>query len=193
MNFFPSNNDKIRIDTVGKYSITLPNKTQIITNLIAKYMNTSDLIITDAMACVGGDTLTFSKTFTKVNACELDAVRFEFLKHNMEIFECKNITYFNNNYLDIFDKITQDVIYLDPPWGGPEYKKKDKVRIKFGEKTLEDICDIIVEKKLCKLLVLKLPYNYDLTDLKWHQLNMNVIDRMIIITIKIVSSTDTIV
>jgi len=193
MNFFPSNNDKIRIDTVGKYSITLPNKTQIITNLIAKYMNTSDLVITDAMACVGGDTLTFSKTFTKVNACELDAVRFEYLKHNMELFECENITFINNNYLDIFDKITQDVIYIDPPWGGPEYKKKDKIKIKFGEKTLEDICDSIVEKKLCKLLVLKLPYNYDLTDLKWHQLNMNVIDRMIIITIKIVSSTDTIV
>jgi hypothetical protein len=193
MNFFPSNNDKIRIDTVGKYSITLPNKTQIITNLIAKYMNTSDLVITDAMACIGGDTLTFSKTFTKVNACELDAVRFEYLKHNMEIFECKNITFLNNNYLDIFDKITQDVIYIDPPWGGPEYKKKDKVRIKFGEIKLEDICDKIVENKLCKLLVLKLPYNYDLTDLKWHQLNMNVIDRMIIITIKIGSSTETIV
>ena len=38
MNFFPSNNDKIKIDDVGKYSITLPDKTQIITNLITKYI-----------------------------------------------------------------------------------------------------------------------------------------------------------
>jgi len=194
MSFFPSNNDKILIDAVGKYSISLPDKAQIITNLIAKYMNTSDLVITDAMACVGGDTLTFSKTFTKINACEIDKTRFEYLKHNMEVFECKNINYINDNYLNIYDKISQDVIYIDPPWGGPEYKKKDKMRIKFNDETkLEDLCDRIVEKKLCKLLVLKLPYNYDLTDLKWHQLTMVVLNKILIITIQIpvASSTST--
>jgi predicted RNA methylase len=185
MSFFPSNNDKILIDSVGKYSISLPDKTQIITNLIGKYMGTNDITITDAMACVGGDTLTFSKTFKSVNACEIDKTRFDYLKHNMELFDCKNINYINDNYLNIYQKLTQDVIYIDPPWGGPEYKKKKEIKIKFGDKKLEDICDEIVEKKLCKLLVLKLPYNYDLTDLKWHQLNMVVLNKILIISITI--------
>jgi 16S rRNA G966 N2-methylase RsmD len=186
MSFFPSNNDKIRIDNVGKYSISLPDKSQIITNLIGKYMGTNDIIITDAMACVGGDTLTFSKTFNKVNACELDKTRFEYLKHNMEVFEQKNINYINDNYLSIYDKIIQDVIYIDPPWGGPEYKKKDKIKIKFDDgSSLEDLCDKIIEKKLCKLLVLKLPYNYDLIDLQFHQLTMVVLNKILIITIQI--------
>ena len=79
MNFFPANNDKILIDAIGKYSISLPDKTQIITNLIEKHINTTDIIITDAMACIGGDTLSFSQRFTKVNAVEFDKIRFDYL------------------------------------------------------------------------------------------------------------------
>jgi hypothetical protein len=188
MNFFPSNNDKVLIDSVGKYSISLPDKTQIITNLISKYMNTNDLIITDAMACVGGDTLTFAKTFKSVNACEIDKTRFEYLKHNMEIFELKNINFINDDYLNIYKKLNQDVIYIDPPWGGPEYKSKNKIKIKIGETKLEEICDEIIDKKLCKLLVLKLPYNYDLLELKWHQHNINVIKNIVIISIPVPNS-----
>jgi predicted RNA methylase len=185
MSFFPSNNDKILIDKVGKYSISLPDKSQIISNLIEKYMNTSDLTITDAMACIGGDTLTFSKKFTKVNACEIDKTRFEYLKHNMSLFECNNINYINDDYLKVYQTIIQDVIYLDPPWGGPEYKKKEKIKIKFGEEKLEEICDIIIAKKLCKLLVLKLPFNYDLNELSFHYFNMVSMDNILIIIIPI--------
>jgi 16S rRNA G966 N2-methylase RsmD len=188
MSFFPSNNDKILIDSVGKYSITLPDKTQIITNLIEKYMGTNDITITDAMACVGGDTLTFSKTFKSVNACELDKTRFEYLKHNMEIFEQKNINFINDDYLNIYHKLTQDVIYIDPPWGGPEYKTKSSIKIKLGEKKLEEICDDIIQKKLCKLLVLKLPYNYNLNELKFYTHYINVLKNIVIISIPISNS-----
>jgi hypothetical protein len=54
-----------------------------------------------------------------------------------------------------------------------------------GDKKLEEICDEIIEKKLCKLLVLKLPYNYDLAELKFHDLKMVVLNKIIIITIAI--------
>jgi len=186
MNFFPSNNDKILIDEVGKYSISLPEKSKIITNLISKYLNNkTDIIITDAMACIGGDTLSFAKTFTKVNAIEMDKIRFEYLKHNMNLFNINNICYYNDDYLNVYDKLTQDVIYIDPPWGGPEYKNKKSIKIKFGEKKLEELCDSIIQKKLCKLLVLKLPFNYDLSELKFYDLKMVVLNKILIITIEI--------
>jgi 16S rRNA G966 N2-methylase RsmD len=185
MNYFPSKNDKILLDDVGKYSITLPDKTKIITNLISKYLNSKDLIITDAMACIGGDTLSFAKEFKSVNAIELDKTRFEYLKHNMSLFNCTNITFFNDDYLKLINTIKQDVIYIDPPWGGPDYKTKKNIKIKVGDKKLEEICDEIIEKKLCKLLVLKLPYNYDLAELKFHELKMVVLNKIIIITIAI--------
>jgi len=185
MNFFPSNNDKILIDDVGKYSITLPDKTKIITNLISKYLNSKDIIVTDAMACIGGDTLSFAKEFKSVNAIELDKTRFEYLKHNMSLFNCSNIVFYNDDYLKLINTIKQDVIYIDPPWGGPDYKTKKNIKIKIGDKKLEEICDEIIEKKLCKLLVLKLPYNYDLAELKFHELKMVVLNKIIIITIAI--------
>jgi hypothetical protein len=187
MNFFPSNNDKILIDEVGKYSISLPEKSKIITNLISKYLNNKiDIVITDAMACIGGDTLTFAKTFTKVNAIEMDKTRYDYLKHNMNLFNINNINYYNDDYLNIYDKLTQDVIYIDPPWGGPEYKSKKSVKIKLGEKKLEELCDNIIQKKLCKLLVLKLPFNYDLSELKFYDLKMVVLNKILIITIEII-------
>ncbi len=185
MNFFPSNNDKILIDDVGKYSISLPEKTKVISNLIAKYLNSKDLVITDAMACIGGDTLTFAKNFKKVNAIELDKLRFQYLKHNMAIFNVNNIEYINDDYLNIYNKLEQDVIYIDPPWGGPDYKNKKTMKIKIGDRKLEDLCDDIIQNKLCRLLVLKLPYNYDLTELKFHDLKMNVLNKILIISIEI--------
>ena len=185
--YFPSNNDKILIDEVGKYSISLPEKSKIITNLISKYLNNkTDIIITDAMACIGGDTLSFAKTFTKVNAIEMDKIRYEYLKHNMNLFNINNVSYYNDDYLNIYDKLLQDVIYIDPPWGGPEYKSKKSVKIKLGEKKLEELCDNIIQKKLCKLLVLKLPFNYDLSELKFYDLKMVVLNKILIITIEII-------
>jgi len=185
MNFFPSNNDKILIDTVGKYSISLPDKSKIITNLILKHIINTDITITDAMACIGGDTLSFSKTFSKVNAIEFDKLRFEYLKHNMNLFECTNIEYYNDDYLNVYNKLKQDIIYIDPPWGGPEYKNKKSIKIKIGNKKLEELCDDIIQNKLCKLLVLKLPFNYDLNELKFHDIKMFVLNKIIIIFIQI--------
>jgi 16S rRNA G966 N2-methylase RsmD len=189
INYFPSNNDKIIIDNVGKYSISLPDKAKIITNLILKHFgsinNNQEITITDAMACVGGDTLSFSQTFKLVNAIEMDKDRFNYLKHNMDIFNCKNITYYNDNYLKIYKTLKQDIIYLDPPWGGPEYKNKKTIKIKLGDTKLEELCFDIIDNKLCKLLVLKLPFNYDLNELKFYNLNMYVLNKILLIIIKI--------
>jgi len=185
MNFFPSNNDKIKIDIVGKYSITMPDKSKVISNLILKHIGSNDITVTDAMACIGGDTLSFAKEFKKINAVELDPIRFEYLKHNMDLFECKNIDFYNDDYLNIMKKLNQDVIYIDPPWGGPDYKNKKSLRLSIGETKLETLCDQIIEQKLCKLLVLKLPYNYDLTDLKFYNFKMFVLQKIIIILINI--------
>jgi 16S rRNA G966 N2-methylase RsmD len=185
MNFFPSNNDKILIDPVGRYSISLPDKSKTIANLISKHIGSNEITITDAMACIGGDTLTFSHNFTKVNAIELDKTRFEYLKHNMELFECNNIEYINDDYLRIMENLKQDVIYLDPPWGGPDYKTKKTIKIKIGENKLEDICHKIIDKKLCRLIVLKLPYNYDLTELKFYDFKMFVLNKILIILINV--------
>jgi 16S rRNA G966 N2-methylase RsmD len=185
LEYFPEHNDKILIDEVGKYSISKPGKAKLIANLIYQNMYTNNLTITEGMSSVGGDTLALSKKFKKVNAVELDTTRFEYLQHNMKLFNRTNITYYNKSYLDIFKQLKQDVVYLDPPWGGPEYKNLEKVKIQVSNTKLEDLCEEIIKNKLCKLLVLKLPYNYDITEFKKYKLKTYDLRKILIVIIKI--------
>jgi 16S rRNA G966 N2-methylase RsmD len=183
--YFPEHNDEILIDEVGKYSISKPDKAKLITNLIYQNIHSHDIIVTEGMSSVGGDTLALSRTFKKVNAIELDKTRYEYLQHNMKLFNRKNIEYYNESYLEIFKKLKQDVVYLDPPWGGPEYKNLDKVKIKLGNVKLEDLCKEIIENKLCKLLALKLPYNYDIEEFKKYNIKTYDLQKILVLMIKI--------
>ena len=171
--YFPAKNDvnclELKIDDVGKYSITLPKKADMITRLILFYcknLNTANkLTITDATACVGGNVLSFCKSGMNVNAVEIDAERFEYLSHNVATYGY-DVNLYNNNYLEIYENLTQDVIFIDPPWGGLDYKKADEIILTLGNTPLEDICNNIYNKKIAKLTVLKLPYNYNLNHMK---------------------------
>jgi 16S rRNA G966 N2-methylase RsmD len=184
--FFPDQNEKILIDDVGKYSISKPYAVEKITNIIKKNINPTNLTITDGFACIGGDTLGFSQIFKNVNSNELDEKRFDYLKHNMDIFKRSNITFYNRDYFELVKELKQDVIYLDPPWGGIDYKNVEKMKIVIGEKKLEDLCRIIINEKLCKLLILKLPFNYDLDELKsFSKTRLYLLGRILIVIIRI--------
>lgn len=169
--YFPWNSNvnfqQLKIDEIGKYSITLPKKADIISKIIQTYCNIQDrqIKITDATAGVGGNVISFCKFGFDVNAVEIDLERYEYLKHNLNEYHYK-VELYNDDYISIFDKLNQDVIFVDPPWGGINYKKADEVTLKLGETEIEDLCNMINNKKLAKLTVLKLPYNYDLNHIK---------------------------
>jgi hypothetical protein len=163
--YFPEKNNKILIDEVGKYSISKPYATKFLLEKIQQNMPSKLLnyTITDGTACIGGDTLAFSRNFKSVNSVEYDKTRFEYLKHNMKLFECKNISFYNDSYINLYKSLKQDVIYLDPPWGGPEYKNMKTVTLSLGDMKIDELCKDIIKNKLCQLIILKLPYNYDLS------------------------------
>lgn len=171
--YFPKhanlNYNYLKIDTVSKYSITLPKKADTISEIIKKYCNISDrqIIITDATAGVGGNVLSFCKYNYYVNAIEIENERFNYLKHNINEYKFNGIVkLYNNDYIDIYDKLVQDVIFMDPPWGGMDYKKTEDITLKLGNLEIEDLCNLINDKKLAKLTVLKLPFNYNLNYIK---------------------------
>jgi len=184
--YFPEQNDKILIDEVGKYYISKPYAVEKITNIIKKNIDPTNLTITDGFACIGGDTLGFSKMFKHVNSNELDETRFKYLQHNMAIFNRTNITFYNKDYFELVKELKQDVIYLDPPWGGVDYKNAKKMKIVIGDNKLEDLCRTILNEKKCKLLILKLPFNYDLDELKtFCRTRIYLLGRILIVIIKI--------
>lgn len=171
--YFPPKNtvnySDLKIDEVGKYSITLPKKADMITRLILFYCKNLNsphtLTITDATAGVGGNVLSFCKSGMNVNAIEIDKERCEYLTHNIAHYGY-DVNIYNHNYLEIYEELKQDIIFIDPPWGGLDYKKADDIILTLGNVPLEEICNNIYDKKIAKLTVLKLPYNYNLNHLK---------------------------
>ena len=152
---------KLLISDESIYSISKPSDAEKIIKIIKKHTSNKlqNLIITDGTANVGGDTINFSKYFKKVNAVELQEIHCKALKNNVKVYKRDNVKIYCNNYLDIMKKLKQDIIYLDPPWGGTEYSKKKYVNLHLGDL---DISDIVLKlKNNTKFIIIKAPYNFD--------------------------------
>jgi 16S rRNA G966 N2-methylase RsmD len=204
--FFPDMQNKhILMDDVSKYSITLPDKADLISEIIKKNYqlkfpddNIEELIITDAMACIGGNTLSFSTYFNNVNANELNTTRFQYLVHNMKQYEKTNILFYNNNYLNIIHKLKQHIVFIDPPWGGPIYKSQYKMDImiqqdqqdqeknitnEIKEVRLDEMIDTIFLDPMTKMIVYKLPTNHNIDNFKKYNYKMMCLKNMLLIMI----------
>lgn len=117
------------------------------------------IVVTDGTACVGGNVLSFCDYFAHVNAVECDATRLQMLRHNLTVLHKDNATCIHASYLDVMLALTQDVVFLDPPWGGPEYKELTKVDLYLDGIPLHDICSRLQGHAEC--VVLKVPSNFD--------------------------------
>jgi len=154
--------NKLKIDDVGLYSISTPKNADIVSKIIKKNFFSQNIIVTDAMAGVGGNTLSFSTFFYYINAIEIDSIRFNYLVSNIALYDKLNILCIKGDYLDLIYKIYQDVIFIDPPWGGKNYKDFETLSLTIGNFTLEDLCEKIRNDKICKMIILKLPLNYNI-------------------------------
>mgnify|MGYP000985163301 CR=1 FL=1 len=126
----------------------------------------SDPIITDATANIGCNTISFYLSgFKRVNAVEIDSNTHSMLKSNIETYNLPTNSIYCCNYLDVYDKLQQDVVFIDSPWGGPDYIKFPCLDLFLSGTNIVDICFDIIYKNLASLLVLKLPINYNLKDL----------------------------
>ena len=89
-------------------------------------------VITDATACVGGNTVSFAKHFKTVQAIELDESRYHQLKHNLDLITTAyggnyflgEVRLYHGDCLSLCSQLKQDVVFVDPPWGGSAYKEQ---------------------------------------------------------------------
>ncbi len=160
---------QVQIDNEGLYSVTngiIANETsEHIREEYQKHFHTVPTVITDAMACVGGNAISFAKHFSHVNVVEIDPFRSDMLQHNLQlagVFE-KTSCYASTDYLTIMHTLQQDVIFFDPPWGGPEYKYKPSVDLYIGRQNIKDVISEIMKESspLAKMVVLKAPLNFN--------------------------------
>lgn len=162
--------DSIHYISVREYAEKITNI--IKTHLIALNISKDHAIITDATAGVGGDTISFSMNFKTVYSIEIDNIRSIYLKNNIDVYNCKNVTVINNDCNLVISEINDhNIIFFDPPWepnNSGSYKKFNKLRLSFGADTVESFCNKLTNpsfmKKIPELIVIKLPKNYDIVN-----------------------------
>lgn len=187
---------KLKIDDESFSYITIREIAELISKIISHHLlqfnvNPHKSCIIDYTSGVGGNVLSFSKFFNLVYAIELSTLRAEYLKNNIDVYGYKNIHVINESSIDFNNNtmisINPNVIFIDPPWGGSDYKNLDTLKLNLGDISIEELIQDIYLKfekyyselianisdpaeklKFClnnnnnKLIVLKLPKNYDI-------------------------------
>ena len=166
-NYFPDikgiDRTKIQLTTDGIYSITSNDGSSKLVYLINKYFKTNDLVITDATGNNGSDTIALGLVFTHINSIELYPINFKVLENNVKkVYKLKNVDIFNGDSLDYINNLKQDIIYIDAPWGGSDYKTNKRLELYMSKLNMGQIFNKFRHK--AKLFIYKLPKNYDFTN-----------------------------
>ncbi len=153
---------KLLITDEGKYSVSGKDSAKILVKIIFKYVKTYDATITDGTGNNGSDTLMIGKYYKNVNSIEFDKNNYKALKNNVDVYDFKNINVINGDTTVELNNLTQDVIYIDAPWGGPDYKLKNQLKLYLGNMELSSIFNKYKSK--AKVFIFKVPYNYNINN-----------------------------
>lgn len=120
--------------------------------------------IVDATAGVGGNTINFAKYFGQVHAIEIDEQRKHFLQHNVNLLcgqiHKHKVTVHLGDAIQVLKHIEhQDLVFLDPPWGGEDYASKPLVDLHLSGRPLVDVCHDL--QGVTDYICLKVPNNFN--------------------------------
>ena len=106
------------LDEEGWYSVT----PEVVAQHMAERCRCD--IILDAFCGVGGNAIHFAHTCSTVLAVDLDASRLRLARHNASVYEVdRYIEWLNTDFFALSPAhVHADVVFLSPPWGGPEYQ-----------------------------------------------------------------------
>lgn len=150
----------LETDEEGLWSLTAKHDADKISNIIYNIIGCKTIL--DGTAGIGGNTISFCSIFKNVIAIEKNTSRYNMLLHNTKLFNLNNLIIINDTCMNHINSDKYDALFLDPPWGGYDYKKQINIRLKLDNYSLINIIDMVKERG--KLCVLKLPYNYMLDE-----------------------------
>lgn len=116
---FSKFDEGIKIDTEGWFSVS-PER---IAEHVAERCRCD--VIVDGFCGVGGNTIQFAYTCAHVIAIDIDPIKVEYARHNARVYGVEDrIEFIVGDYMNIVPQLKAvDVVFLCPPWGGPDYLK----------------------------------------------------------------------
>jgi hypothetical protein len=158
---------KLVLTPEGEYSITKRQDGQKILKHMLDTTGTPQLTVTDLTGNVGGDTILFALNFDHVDSIEISKENYDALRHNVREYKLKNVTLHHGDSTKVFRWQT-DILYIDAPWGGPDYKTKKKLDLYLGKERMDLFLKLVLQQKWApKYVFLKLPRNYNFARLDY--------------------------
>jgi len=154
-----SEEKKMQMDIPGLYSITVRELAlQIATTL------KGDSVF-DAFCGLGGNAIAFALAGKRVVACELDEGRLEMAKANAALAGISDrITFVHGDAIAQLGRTPCDAVFLDPPWGGPQYSKIERFKLEFFAPDGEHLLESAMRRYAG--VAFKLPGNFDFSELE---------------------------
>jgi hypothetical protein len=156
----------IQLTEEGKYSYTKREDGERTIQFLKRFIpliHTRSIL--DGTGNVGVDTILFGLNFHTVHSIEMDHENFKALEHNVSIYKLKNVHLHEGDTTVLYKDFPSDILYLDPPWGGPDYKDKKDLDLSLGTHRVDVFLrDSFLAKDAAwrpKYIVLKLPFNYN--------------------------------
>ncbi|MGH0135973.1 UNVERIFIED_CONTAM: hypothetical protein FKN15_025240 [Acipenser sinensis] len=119
----------IKLDHEGWFSVT-PEKIAKHIAVRAQESFHCDVII-DAFCGVGGNSIQFALAGKKVIAIDIDPVRIALAQNNAEVYGVSGqIEFIQGDFMLLASGLKADVVFLSPPWGGPDYLSAEVFNIK---------------------------------------------------------------
>lgn len=158
---------RLQMTPEGMYSLTKRRDSEKIVQFMSDAIgDLKHKTITDATACVGGDSIQFALSFQKVHSVELKHDNFIVLQNNIRAYGLDNVFLHKGDVTRIF-KWKTDVLYVDPPWGGPRYRMLRLLDVFLSNIRLDIWIETILKADdRPKYIFLKLPYNYKFSRLQ---------------------------
>lgn len=112
--------DGIKLDKEGWFSVTPEKIAEHIAGRVSQSFKCD--IVVDAFCGVGGNTIQFALTGKRVIAIDIDPVKIDLARNNAEVYGiADNIEFICGDFLLLAPCLKADVVFLSPPWGGPDY------------------------------------------------------------------------
>lgn len=163
---------RLRLDEEARFSVTEQPLANHLSRLLLAWFSddrtaAGPLVITDGCAGGGGNTLSFAEHFAGgVHAVEVHPGRAADLAHNVAaVFgEGAPVKCYRADYIasGLWRELRQDIVFMDPPWGGPTYWKEAAVQLSLSGHPIGAVVRDLHLARAARLTVLKVPLNFDL-------------------------------
>jgi len=165
------------------YSL-LPFQMSQVRDFFKKHMPQLSTIV-DGTSHVGCDVIHMASLYKNaaIYAYEIDPDVYNLLIKNIQNYYEDNDRFHPiNQDFTMVEKVPTDLLYLDPPWGGKDYKEMKEVSLYLSEIPIQQIIKEWLDEDYAKYIILKTPFNFNVKDLDYFRSKKYVIAYQLIYT-----------